>query len=84
MITAVPLIMALSQFPLAVPTTPASLLWSLPVSLGIAVVYKAVKLETFTWKIFSREVAFLFFTIIGVLILTAVCLLVLAKFFGIA
>ena len=80
----IPFIMAFSQFPLAIPTSPASLLWSIPVSLGISVVYKAVKLEKFTWPLFAKEVALLFLTIIGVLILTAICLLILAKFVGIA
>ena len=75
-------IIAFSQYPIAVPTTPASLLWALPVSIGIAAVYKAVKLETFTWPIFAREVALLSATIVGALIATAVCLVILAKFVG--
>ncbi len=75
-------ILAFSQYPIAIPTTPASLLWALPVSLGIAAVYKAVKLEEFTWPLFVREVSLLFVTIIGALIATALCLLILARFVG--
>lgn len=82
MMAFIPFMMAFSQFPMSIPTTPASLLWSLPVSLGIAVVYKAVKLEEFGWKLFCKEVSLLFLTIIGVLILTAIGLLVLARLVG--
>ncbi|MBN2063300.1 MAG: hypothetical protein JW745_00745 [Sedimentisphaerales bacterium] len=78
------IMLSLSQFPINIATTPASLLWALPVSLGIAVVYKAVKLEKFTWPIFAREVTLLLSTIIGALILTAICLLTIAKIVGIA
>ncbi len=78
------LMLALSQFPINIPTTPASLLWAVPVSLGIAVVYKAVKLENFTWPLFAREVTLLVLTIIGALILTAICLFAIAKIVGIA
>ena len=82
--TLIPFIMALSQYPMAIPTTPASLLWAVPVSIGIAVVYKAVKLEKFTWPIFAKEVTLLVATIISVLILTGVGLILLAKAVGIA
>jgi hypothetical protein len=79
-----PVMLALSQFPINITTSPGSLLWAVPVSIGIAVVYKAVKLERFTWPIFAREVLLLVLTIIGALILTALGLLVIAKIVGIA
>jgi len=60
--------------PLHVPTEPISLLWALPICLNIAVVYKAIKLEEFTAKLFVREVALLFATIIGFLIVVALAL----------
>ena len=62
-----------------VPTSVWGLLWALPISLSIAVIYKAVKLESLETRFFIREVILLFATIIGFLILAAVCLLIIAK-----
>ena len=75
-------VIAFSQYPISIPTTPASLLWAVPVSLGIAAVYKAIKLEKFTWPMFAREVTLLVATIIGALIATGIGLALLAKFVG--
>ena len=75
-------VMAFTHYPIAIPTNPVSLLWALPVSLGIAAVYKAVKIEKFSWPLFAREVSLLFVTIISALILTAICLAILARFVG--
>ena len=61
--------------PLYVPTNALSLLWALPICLSIAVVYKAIKLETIRPWIFVREVLLLFVTIIGFLSMVAVGLL---------
>lgn len=57
------------------PTEPASLLWALPISFAIAMVYKAIKLESFTSQLFVREVVLLFITLIGFLTIAALCLL---------
>lgn len=68
----------LGQFltePLDVPTRPVSLLWALPISLAIAVVYKAIKLEDLGTKVFLREVTLLFVTIVGFLVVVALALL---------
>jgi len=64
--------------PLYVPTSARSLLWALPVCVGIAVVYKAVKLDDLRPARFVREVMLLAMTIIGVLIFAALTLLVIA------
>ena len=64
--------------PLEIPTTPVSLLWALPISLSIAVVYKALKLPEFRPRLFLREVALLFATIVGFLALVAAGLAVVA------
>jgi len=64
--------------PLEVPTTPAGLLWALPISMFIAMVYKAIKLEEFRTGLFVREVLLLFVTIIGFLLLVGVILAVIA------
>ncbi len=66
--------------PLEVPTTPAGLLWALPISFFIAMVYKAIKLEEFRPGLFVREVVLLFVTIIGFLIMVGVILAVIAHF----
>lgn len=70
--------MTLAALPVEIPTTPVSLLWALPLCLAISVVYKAVKLETFTPALVVKEVALLFITIIGFLILVALILLAIA------
>ena len=65
--------------PLPIPTRPASLLWVIPIGLSSAIVYKAVKLERITAKVFIREVLLLFVTGIGLLVVAAVVLLVIAE-----
>ena len=66
--------------PLDVPTNPTSLLWALPVCLCIAMVHKAVKLESFEPGLVVREVLYLFLTIVGFLILSAVVLVGILHF----
>ncbi len=67
-----------AALPVEIHTTPASLLWALPLCLAISMVYKAVKLETFTPAVVIKEVTLLFVTIIGFLILVALILLTIA------
>lgn len=69
--------LALLTYPLHVPTSPLGLLWSLPICLSIAAVYKAIKLETFDWHTFIRETILLFVTIIGFLIAIGAALVLL-------
>ena len=77
------LLAQLFRQPIRIPTEPASLLWVLPICLSIALVYKSIKLEVLTPAILLREVAFLFITIIGFLIVVALCLLGIARLVGI-
>ena len=69
------LLMSLFFSPILVPIEPVSLLWAIPICLGIALVYKAVKLENIDPPTYAREVALLFVTIIGFLIAVSLCLL---------
>ena len=64
--------------PLEVSTTTISLLRAFPLSMAIAIVYKTVKLEKFSWASFIREVVLLFGTIVGFLALVAIGLFVIA------
>jgi len=61
--------------PILVPTEPVSLLWVIPICLGIALVYKAIRLENIAPQVYAREVAQLFVTIVGFLIVVSFCLL---------
>ncbi|MFC1783381.1 hypothetical protein ACFL02_07320 [Planctomycetota bacterium] len=65
--------------PTYLPTHFITQLWVLPICLSIALVYKAIKLEPFKPSLFVREVLLLFVTIVGFLILVAVCLYVIAQ-----
>jgi len=65
--------------PLEVPTRALALLWALPISLTIAIVYKAIKLPNLEKNLYLREVILLFLWIIGCLILAALILLIIAQ-----
>ena len=65
--------------PTDLPTLLITQLWVLPICLSIALVYKAIKLEDFKPALFVREVIFLFVTIVGFLILVAVCLYLISR-----
>ncbi len=73
-------ILAFSSMPIRIPTDITSLLWALPICLSISVVYKAIKIEQFSLPAYIKEVALLFTTITGFLIIVAVGLLIVAKF----
>lgn len=76
--TDVHLLAQLFRQPMDVPTTPLALLWSLPVCLSIALVYKAIKIRNFSPAVFTREAALLFVTIVVFLSLVALVLLGIA------
>ena len=65
--------------PAYLPTHFFTQLWVLPICLSIALVYKATKLDTLKPRLFIREVFLLFLTIVGFLILVAVCLYIIAQ-----
>jgi hypothetical protein len=53
---------------------PQSMLWLLPLSAAIAIVYKATKLPTITAGHFIKETALLFGSIVSFIIITALVL----------
>ena len=69
--------------PLRVPSDITSLLWALPISLSIALVYKAIKVVNFKPLLFLREVALLFATIVGFLVVVAIVLLGVTRLAGV-
>jgi len=73
------ILLALFTEPMYLPTTPASLLWVIPICLSVSLVYKAIKIEEFRPGLFIREVALLFGTIIVFLLVIAFILLVIAQ-----
>jgi len=73
-------IMAAFTSPENIGTDPKSMLWLLPITTAVAVVYKATKLQTITWKNFIKEVTTLIGSIAVFLIITALVLYVFAWF----
>ena len=67
-------ILATFSVPENIGTTPASMLWMLPLLAAIAAVYKANKLRVMFWKAFVRETAVLFAFLCGFMILAIVVL----------
>lgn len=53
---------------------PYTLLWMLPLLLGISIVYKTTKLKVFFWKKLVKEVAILMTTSIVFITLTALAI----------
>ena len=53
---------------------PQAMLWLLPLTAAIAIVYKATKLPTITPGLFFKEAAILFGSIIAFIIITALAL----------
>ena len=75
----IPSIAGFLDQPLTVPTDAWALLWALPISLSIALIYKAIKVHTFRPGPYLREVALLFATIVGFLVVVAVVLLAVTR-----
>lgn len=67
-------VLATFSVPENIGTTPASMLWMLPLLASIAVIYKANKLRVMFWKVFVRESAFLFAFLCGFMILAIIVL----------
>ncbi len=60
--------------PMRIGTTPASMLWLLPLVATIAIVYKATKVHRIRLRPFTRETAALFGSIIVFIVAAAVIL----------
>ena len=67
--------------PLHIGTTPASMLWLLPLTAAVCVVYKATKLKEVKAASFIREVALLFGSIIVFMGIVAAILFAFAWLF---
>lgn len=67
-------VLATFSVPENIGTTPASMLWMLPLLAAIAVVYKTNKLRVIFWKSIIREVVILFGVLCGFMILAIVVL----------
>lgn len=61
-------------------TTPQSILWMLPLTAGIAVVYKATKVHRVVPKPFLKEAAILFGSIVAFMAVAALILSAVAWF----
>lgn len=71
------LVIATFTAPEQIRANPQAMLWLLPLTAAIAVVYKATKLPTITAGAFLKEVAVLFGSIVGFIIITALVLFAL-------
>ena len=67
-------IMATFTSPENIGTDQKSMLWLLPLTTAVAIIYKATKLQTITWKNFIKEVITLLGSIAVFLIITALVL----------
>ncbi len=74
-------ILAQLTSPLDIGTTPASMLWLLPLTAAVCIVYKATKLKEIKAAGFSREVAVLFGSIIIFMAIVAAVLFAFAWLF---
>lgn len=68
------LITATFTVPEQIGTEPQSMLWLLPLVAAIAVTYKATKLSTITARIFIKEAAILFASIVAFIAITILTL----------
>lgn len=71
-------VMASFTAPEEIGTNPQSMLWLLPLTVAIAVVYKATKLSTITVSNFIKETAALFGSIIVFMAIIALALYAMA------
>jgi len=68
------LVIATFTAPEQIQPNPQAMLWLLPLTAAIAVVYKATKLPTITMGVFLKEAAILFGSIVVFIIITALAL----------
>ena len=74
--TSIAAILASFTSPVFIGTDPYSMLWLFPLALAIAIVYKATKVEKIVFVNFSKEVIFLFLSIVVFIATTAAVLYV--------
>ncbi len=73
MINWLPLLASFTQ-PVHIDTSPGSLLWIIPLTASIAIVYKATKVNHIDGKQFPREVLALFGSILAFILIAALVL----------
>ena len=61
-------------------TTPQSMLWMLPLTASVAIVYKATKVRAIESRSFVKETALLFGSILVFIVITALVLMAVAWF----
>lgn len=71
------LVLATFTAPEQIHANPQAMLWLLPLTAAIAIVYKATKLPAITTGVFLKEVAILFGSIVAFIIITALVLFAL-------
>jgi len=71
MLRCVPFILAGFTAPMQIETNPQSMLWLLPLTAAIAIVYKATKMTTITARGFAKEAVVLFCSMVVVVVLIA-------------
>ena len=64
-------------------TNPQSILWILPLMVAIVVAYKTTKLPTITLRLFLKETAGLFLSILVFIVLIALALHAIAYFISV-
>ncbi|MBP8304455.1 MAG: hypothetical protein KBE04_10045 [Phycisphaerae bacterium] len=74
-----PILASFTQ-PESIGTTPQSMLWMLPLTAGIAVVYKATKVHRVVPRPFFKEAAILFGSIVAFMAVAALILSAVAWF----
>lgn len=74
-----PILASFTQ-PEQIGTTPQSMLWMLPLTASIAVVYKATKVATVEAKPFLKEASLLFGSIVVFMAIAAIILCAIAWF----
>lgn len=72
------LVIATFTSPEQIQLNPQAMLWLLPLTAAVAVVYKAIKLPKITARVFLKEAAILFGSIIVFIAITALALYALA------
>jgi hypothetical protein len=69
--------MAAFTVPEQIGLNPQSMLWLLPLVASIAIVYKVLKVPKLQFRVFIKETATLFFSIIVFIVVTAFVLFIL-------
>ena len=81
MMAGIPILLTFTT-PETISTTPAAMLWLIPLTASIAIVYKATKVRRMAFLPFFKETAVLFGTILIFIVIAAVVLCMIAWLFN--